>query len=107
MILLSNMSILYCFSICVYAFCMLRMPVYIFCIILSQVNEIESILRACIGLCQRNTPRLNPEESEILWFRLLDSYVHHQFSIFFSWPPNCLLSFYVHVFSSCWSLIFA
>ncbi|PON75529.1 Guanine nucleotide-binding protein, beta subunit [Parasponia andersonii] len=41
---------------------------------LEEVKEIESILHACIGLCQRNTPRLNPEESEILWFRLLDSF---------------------------------
>ncbi|KAL5572209.1 hypothetical protein UlMin_021806 [Ulmus minor] len=41
---------------------------------LEEVNEIVSILHACIGLCQRNTPRLNPEESELLWFRLLDSF---------------------------------
>ncbi|EXC13672.1 Vacuolar protein sorting-associated protein 8-like protein [Morus notabilis] len=41
---------------------------------LDKVNEIQSILHSCIGLCQRNTPRLNPEESEILWFRLLDSF---------------------------------
>ncbi|KAF4366492.1 hypothetical protein F8388_003730 [Cannabis sativa] len=41
---------------------------------LGEVKEIENILRACIGLCQRNTPRLNPEEAEILWFRLLDSF---------------------------------
>ncbi|KAK7824611.1 vacuolar protein sorting-associated protein 8 like protein, partial [Quercus suber] len=41
--------------------------------LLERVNEIRNILNACIGLCQRNTPRLNPEESETLWFRLLDS----------------------------------
>ncbi|XP_062091293.1 uncharacterized protein LOC133797417 [Humulus lupulus] len=41
---------------------------------LGEVKEIENILHACIGLCQRNTPRLNPEEAEILWFRLLDSF---------------------------------
>ncbi|KAG6667166.1 vacuolar protein sorting-associated protein 8 homolog isoform X1 [Carya illinoinensis] len=40
----------------------------------KEVNEIRNILNACIGLCQRNTPRLNPEESETLWFRLLDSF---------------------------------
>ncbi|XP_015888913.3 uncharacterized protein LOC107423794 [Ziziphus jujuba] len=41
---------------------------------LEEANEIGNILQACIGLCQRNTPRLNPEESEALWFRLLDSF---------------------------------
>lgn len=46
-----------------------------------QVKEIESILNACIGLCQRNTPRLNPDESEMLWFRLLDSYVQHLYPV--------------------------
>ncbi|KAF5733264.1 vacuolar protein sorting-associated protein 8 isoform X1 [Tripterygium wilfordii] len=45
--------------------------------IISKINEVKvvrSILHACIGLCQRNTPRLNPEESETLWFTLLDSF---------------------------------
>lgn len=37
------------------------------------MNDIREILHACIGLCQRNTPRLDPEESESLWFQLLDS----------------------------------
>lgn len=37
-------------------------------------HNIRKILRACIGLCQRNTPRLDPEESESLWFHLLDSF---------------------------------
>ncbi|KAK1559936.1 hypothetical protein Q3G72_020158 [Acer saccharum] len=41
---------------------------------IEEVNEIRNILHACIGLCQRNTPRLNPEESETLWFKLLDSF---------------------------------
>ncbi|XP_031383259.1 vacuolar protein sorting-associated protein 8 homolog [Punica granatum] len=40
----------------------------------KEVEDILQILNACVGLCQRNTPRLNPEESEILWFRLLDSF---------------------------------
>lgn len=40
---------------------------------LFQVKDICNVLHACIGLCQRNTPRLNPEESESLWFKLLDS----------------------------------
>ncbi|XP_065860044.1 uncharacterized protein [Euphorbia lathyris] len=39
-----------------------------------EVDDIRNILNACIGLCQRNTPRLQPEESETLWFRLLDSF---------------------------------
>ncbi|KAM7277027.1 hypothetical protein ACFE04_018893 [Oxalis oulophora] len=39
---------------------------------MKEVHNIHVILQACIGLCQRNTPRLNPEESETLWFKLLD-----------------------------------
>ncbi|PPR88490.1 hypothetical protein GOBAR_AA32197 [Gossypium barbadense] len=41
---------------------------------MKEVNDIRNLLQACIELCQRNTPRLNPEESEMLWFRLLDSF---------------------------------
>ncbi|KAL5792140.1 hypothetical protein ACOSP7_000734 [Xanthoceras sorbifolium] len=41
---------------------------------MEEVNDIRNRLHACIGLCQRNTPRLNPEESETLWFKLLDSF---------------------------------
>ncbi|KAL7224339.1 hypothetical protein ACSBR1_025740 [Camellia fascicularis] len=40
----------------------------------EEVKDILEILHACIGLCQRNTPRLDPEESESLWFLLLDSF---------------------------------
>ncbi|XAR49264.1 hypothetical protein NMG60_11032393 [Bertholletia excelsa] len=40
----------------------------------EEVNDILEILHACITLCQRNTPRLDPEESESLWFQLLDSF---------------------------------
>lgn len=42
-----------------------------------QVNEViyvHDVLQASIGLCQRNTQRLDPEESESLWFQLLDSF---------------------------------
>ncbi|XP_027334306.1 vacuolar protein sorting-associated protein 8 homolog isoform X2 [Abrus precatorius] len=42
--------------------------------LLERVSDIHNLLRACIGLCQRNTPRLNPEESEAHWFKLLDSF---------------------------------
>ncbi|XP_073114052.1 uncharacterized protein [Elaeis guineensis] len=41
-----------------------------------QINEVVSVhdvLHTAIGLCQRNTQRLDPQESESLWFRLLDS----------------------------------
>ncbi|KAH6791560.1 transducin family protein / WD-40 repeat family protein [Perilla frutescens var. hirtella] len=38
------------------------------------VADILDIVHACIGLCQRNSPRLQPEESECLWFQLLDSF---------------------------------
>ncbi|KAG7553417.1 Zinc finger RING-type [Arabidopsis thaliana x Arabidopsis arenosa] len=41
---------------------------------LKEVHDIQGVLQACVGLCQRNTPRLNPEESEILWFRFLDTF---------------------------------
>ncbi|KAJ9681025.1 hypothetical protein PVL29_020099 [Vitis rotundifolia] len=41
---------------------------------MKEVSDIYDILHACIGLCQRNTPRLVPEESESLWFQLLDSF---------------------------------
>ncbi|KAK3007531.1 hypothetical protein RJ639_013239, partial [Escallonia herrerae] len=39
----------------------------------KEVNDILDIVHACIGLCQRNSPRLDPGESEFLWFQLLDS----------------------------------
>uniref|UniRef100_A0A803M377 RING-type domain-containing protein n=1 Tax=Chenopodium quinoa TaxID=63459 RepID=A0A803M377_CHEQI len=38
------------------------------------VQDIKKVLHSCIGLCQRNSPRLNPEESESLWFHVLDSF---------------------------------
>ncbi|OVA04700.1 Clathrin [Macleaya cordata] len=41
---------------------------------MEEVNAIRDILHASIGLCQRNTLRLDPEESESLWFQLLDSF---------------------------------
>ncbi|XP_071937451.1 uncharacterized protein [Coffea arabica] len=40
----------------------------------EEVNDILDILHSCIGLCQRNSPRLDPHESEYLWFQLLDSF---------------------------------
>ncbi|KAJ0975965.1 hypothetical protein J5N97_017930 [Dioscorea zingiberensis] len=44
---------------------------------LSTMDEVISVcdvLHASIGLCQRNTQRLDPQESESLWFRLLDKF---------------------------------
>ncbi|CDP20470.1 unnamed protein product [Coffea canephora] len=38
----------------------------------EEVNDILDILHSCSGLCQRNSPRLDPHESEYLWFQLLD-----------------------------------
>ncbi|KAL8062990.1 hypothetical protein ABFX02_02G181400 [Erythranthe guttata] len=38
------------------------------------VADILDIVHGCIRLCQRNSPRLKPEESEHLWFQLLDSF---------------------------------
>ncbi|KAL6982167.1 hypothetical protein U1Q18_023780 [Sarracenia purpurea var. burkii] len=40
----------------------------------EEVNDIRDILHSSIGLCQRNTPGLDPEQSEFLWFQLLDSF---------------------------------
>ncbi|KAK9145826.1 hypothetical protein Sjap_005729 [Stephania japonica] len=41
---------------------------------IPEVNAVFRILHASIGLCQRNTQRLDPDESEFLWFHLLDSF---------------------------------
>ncbi|KAL9245443.1 hypothetical protein vseg_019100 [Gypsophila vaccaria] len=41
---------------------------------LKEVQDIQKILHTCIGLCQRNTSRLEFEESESLWFHLLDTF---------------------------------
>ncbi|KAM3247330.1 vacuolar protein sorting-associated protein 8 [Capsicum annuum] len=40
----------------------------------KEVIDILEILRTCIGLCQRNSPRLDLDEAESLWFQLLDSF---------------------------------
>ncbi|XP_068669658.1 uncharacterized protein [Aristolochia californica] len=39
---------------------------------MQEANNIYDVLHASVGLCQRNTPRLDPQESKSLWFRLLD-----------------------------------
>ncbi|GAB2291147.1 hypothetical protein Dimus_025404 [Dionaea muscipula] len=41
---------------------------------LREVKVINNILHSCIGLCQRNTPGLDPQHAESLWFLLLDSF---------------------------------
>ncbi|KAG8076620.1 hypothetical protein GUJ93_ZPchr0006g40989 [Zizania palustris] len=41
---------------------------------ISEAHPVLDALRAAIGLCQRNSQRLNPEESQFLWFQLLDSF---------------------------------
>ncbi|KAL5199338.1 hypothetical protein ABZP36_020541 [Zizania latifolia] len=41
---------------------------------ISEAYPVLDALRAAIGLCQRNSQRLNPEESQFLWFQLLDSF---------------------------------
>lgn len=35
----------------------------------------RAAVAAAVTLCQRNTQRLDPQESTMLWFRLLDKYV--------------------------------
>ncbi|KAJ1265956.1 hypothetical protein BS78_08G113600 [Paspalum vaginatum] len=41
---------------------------------MSEAHPVLDVLHASIGLCQRNSQRLDPEESQSLWFRLLDSF---------------------------------
>ncbi|PNT65776.1 hypothetical protein BRADI_3g02497v3 [Brachypodium distachyon] len=41
---------------------------------MSEAHPVLDTLRASIGLCQRNSQRLDPEESQLLWFQLLDSF---------------------------------
>ncbi|WVZ90880.1 hypothetical protein U9M48_037136 [Paspalum notatum var. saurae] len=41
---------------------------------MSEAHPVLEVLHASIGLCQRNSQRLDPEESQSLWFRLLDSF---------------------------------
>ncbi|KAF0911591.1 hypothetical protein E2562_011213 [Oryza meyeriana var. granulata] len=41
---------------------------------MSEAHPVLDALHAAIGLCQRNSQRLNPEESQSLWFQLLDSF---------------------------------
>ncbi|ONK64159.1 uncharacterized protein A4U43_C07F22710 [Asparagus officinalis] len=41
---------------------------------MTEVLCVHDVLSVSIGLCQRNSQRLNKEESESLWFRLLDSF---------------------------------
>ncbi|KAI3757517.1 hypothetical protein L6452_05057 [Arctium lappa] len=40
----------------------------------KEVNDILYIVYTCVGLCQRNSSRLDPDESEALWFQLLDTF---------------------------------
>ncbi|CAA6655878.1 unnamed protein product [Spirodela intermedia] len=44
------------------------------CLNMDEVSSVRNILHMAIGLCQRNTQRLDPRESESLWFRVLDLY---------------------------------
>jgi len=37
-----------------------------------QVVALKEAVAAALALCQRNTQRLDPQESTMLWFRLLD-----------------------------------
>lgn len=41
---------------------------------MSEAHSVLDVLHASIGLCQRNSQRLDPEESQSLWFQLLDSF---------------------------------
>lgn len=39
-----------------------------------QVGAVRAAVATAVTLCQRNTQRLDPQESTVLWFRLLDKY---------------------------------
>ncbi|KAM0845517.1 hypothetical protein ACQ4PT_056320 [Festuca glaucescens] len=41
---------------------------------MSEAHPVLDVLHSSIGLCQRNSQRLDPEESQLLWFQLLDSF---------------------------------
>ncbi|XP_025799540.1 uncharacterized protein LOC112879491 isoform X1 [Panicum hallii] len=41
---------------------------------MNEAHPVLDALHASIGLCQRNSQRLDPEESQSLWFQLLDSF---------------------------------
>lgn len=41
---------------------------------LKEALAVRDVLHASVGLCQRNTQRLDQRESESLWFRLFDSF---------------------------------
>ncbi|XP_044411244.1 uncharacterized protein [Triticum aestivum] len=41
---------------------------------MSEAHPVLDVLRSSIGLCQRNSQRLDPEESQLLWFQLVDSF---------------------------------
>lgn len=43
----------------------------------GQVGAVRSAVAVAVSLCQRNTLRLEPQESESLWFRLLDRFVEY------------------------------
>jgi hypothetical protein len=43
-------------------------------VIILQVGAVRAAVAAAVALCQRNTQRLDPQESTMLWFRLLDKY---------------------------------
>lgn len=43
-------------------------------LMMPEVEAVQAILHAAVGLCQRNTLRLDPQESEYLWFSLLDTF---------------------------------
>lgn len=43
-------------------------------LMMPEVEAVQAILCAAVGLCQRNTLRLDPQESESLWFSLLDTF---------------------------------
>uniref|UniRef100_A0A7N0ZV75 RING-type domain-containing protein n=1 Tax=Kalanchoe fedtschenkoi TaxID=63787 RepID=A0A7N0ZV75_KALFE len=41
---------------------------------IQEVDDIYKTLHACIGMCQRNTKRLDAEDCEALWLQLLDTF---------------------------------
>ncbi|GJX44311.1 vacuolar protein sorting-associated protein 8 homolog isoform X1 [Tanacetum coccineum] len=40
----------------------------------KEANDILYIVHTCVGLCQRNSSRLDSNESEALWFQFLDTF---------------------------------
>ncbi|XP_062218041.1 uncharacterized protein LOC133918267 [Phragmites australis] len=59
---------------------------------MSEAHPVLDALHTSIGLCQRNSQRLDPEESQSLWFQLLDSFSEPLKKLYGSKDAKCARS---------------